>query len=398
MKYLLLACALLIFSITLEAQTLNAQLDPIKAQLERNGATPANVAIIQKTITNGVKDSLQANADLYNTIWKLFTNRAFEKDSGYKFLSDFNILFKTFQTTDNANASLGFSYDFSYDYANYVEKKKGRISNSFGISAKGNVAFKKSINPNDFLETKIDYRYAHFSGGVIAANDTAVFRSLNDLEDQLVIIQDMKSPAAQALWKTFGSQLNLTNQYYYAFSPKASLESNQDFSKTQFVPGIAIDLGAKAWNKHSTLAHLNVFDYPFALLRFITRADKNFTVYGSTIPTVQLSGDYVVPTKDSIRQKLAGNLSPYPRLKFETSFRTFITRVKKENIFFNADLRIYRELNAPKAIKGANLDAQTYFVMALQSTTGFYVSYANGRLPFDAKNDEVYAIGFNYKF
>ena len=39
-----------------------------------------------------------------------------------------------------------------------------------------------------------------------------------------------------------------------------------------------------------------------------------------------------------------------------------------------------------------------YFVMALQSTSGFYVSYAKGTLPFDARNDEVYAVGFHYKF
>ena len=71
---------------------------------------------------------------------------------------------------------------------------------------------------------------------------------------------------------------------------------------------------------------------------------------------------------------------------------------KKENIFFNANIRYYQELNAESEIISADLDDHIYFVMALQSSSGFYVSYANGKLPFDAKNNEIYSIGFNYKF
>ena len=190
----------------------------------------------------------------------------------------------------------------------------------------------------------------------------------------------------------------MSNQYYYSFSPKFALESNQDFSKKQFTPGISIDLGAKAWNTKNTLSYLNIVDYPFALLRYITGTDKEFTVYGSTLPTVQLTFDYVIPSSDTTRNNLTGKLKPYPRIKFETGFRTFITRITSENIFFNANYRYYRELNAPEAIKRANLSTDSYFVMALQSTSGFFVSYANGKLPFDAKSDEIYSIGFNYKF
>ena len=79
-------------------------------------------------------------------------------------------------------------------------------------------------------------------------------------------------------------------------------------------------------------------------------------------------------------------------------FRTFVSRIEGENIFFNANVRYYREINASAAIKAANLDEYFYFVGALQSTSGFYVSYARGKLPFDAVSDEVYAVGFHYKF
>ncbi len=293
---------------------------------------------------------------------------------------------------------MGFTYDFNFDYASFKENNKNRISNTLGLSATGNVAIDKKFNPSDFLETKVHYSYARFNGGVVTKSNREVFLKLDSIEDLLVQEKDIRSVKAQQLWEEFGKNLELSNQYYYGISPKFAFESNQDFSAKQFTPGIAINLGAKAWNNSGTLSKLNIFDYPFAVLRLITGTDRRFTPYGSTLPIVAIVFDYVVPSSDSVRSKLAGNLNPYPRIKFETGFRTFITRIKKENIFFSANYRYYQELNAPAEIKKEELDTHSYFVMALQSTSGFYVSYANGKLPFDAKGDEIYSIGFSYKF
>ena len=176
-----------------------------------------------------------------------------------------------------------------------------------------------------------------------------------------------------------------------------SFESNQDFSKKQFVYGGDLFIGAKGWNNKSTYATLNIFDYPFALVRWMTGFDPKFTPYGSTFPTMQVTLDNVNPQNDPQRQAITGNLDPFTRYKLESSFRTFVTRVKNENVFFNANVRYYRELDASQAIKTAGLDDHFYFVMALQTTTGFYVSYSKGKLPFDAINDEVYAVGLQYK-
>lgn len=369
------------------------QINQIISILKTQGKSDEEV----KNAVNGIIN----NPDLYNELWKKFIDQAYKSDSTkWKFLKDLNAQFKTFQATDNAPSALGFTYDFNFDYAHFKESDnhKLRVANSFGLSAKGNVAFNKKQNPTDFLETKVNYNLSVFSGGVIKAHDTAIYSKLTTIEDILKNISDMQSKEAVALWEDFGRSLKLTNQYYWALSPKFALESNQDFSKTQWTPGLAIDLGAKAWDKNNKLSKLNVFDYPFALLRWIVGTDKSITPYGSTIPTLEFVADYVVPTNGTIRKNIVGNLNPYPRIKFETGFRTFISRIKKENIFFNANFRYYAEINAPVAIKNAKLDAQTYFVMALQSTSGFYVSYANGKLPFDAKSDEVYSIGFNYNF
>jgi len=373
------------------SQFSNNQLNDVVKALKAGGKSDEEI----KNTVNGIIN----NPELYNTLWKNFIDQAYKQDSvKWKLLKDVNVQFKTFQTTDNPATSLGFTYDFNYDYAKYTEHNKNRISNSFGLSAKGNVAFKKQFNPVDFLETKVHYNYSRFIGGVVTQKDTAIYTELNNIRFKLASITDMQSKEAIELWEQLGKKMVMSNQYYYALSPKFALESNQDFSKKQFTPGISIDLGAKAWNAKNPLSYLNIFDYPFAVLRYITGTDKKFTVYGSTIPTAQFTFDYVVPSSDTTRNNLVGNLNPYPRIKFETGFRTFITRIKKENIFFNANYRYYQELNAPDVIKKANLNTNSYFVMALQSTSGFYVSYANGKLPFDAKNQEIYSIGFNYKF
>lgn len=390
-KYIFTFLVIISTSLSTYCQVSDNQINDLVTFLKSSGKTEDE---IKNTINGIIK-----NPELYNTLWQNFLKQSYiSKNNKFKFFNDLNIAFKTFQSKDSSTTSLGFTYDFDFDYAKYIEKDKHRISHIFSLSAKGNVAFNKKANPGNFLETKVNYSYANFSGGVVKPKDTSVFTKLDNITAKLAKITDMKSKEAIALWEEFGESLKLSNQYYFALSPKFAFESNQDFSKTQFTPGITVDLGAKAWDKGNLLSKFNLLDYPFALLRLITGTDKSFTVYGSTIPTVQFGFDYVLPSKDTVRKKLVGNLDPFPRFKFETSFRTFISRIHKENIFFNANYRFYQELNAPTQIKNGNLRSVNYFVMSLQSTSGLYVSYATGRLPFDAKDDQVYSLGFSYKF
>ena len=395
MKKLPLICGLLVFSLSSFSQT-NSSIADLIHKLQSPTLLSQKLSEEQiKNILNGII----INPELYNNIWAGFISHAQIGDTGkWELLKDMNLQFKTFQTPNNPNTSLGFTYDFNYDSAKYTKHNDSRVSNDIGITLKGNVAFKKEFNPTDFLEAKVHYQYTHFSGGVITQEDTAVYNRIKKIRFQLAKLDDPKSKEGIALWEEFGKKINMTDQYYYSLSPKFALESNQDFSKKQYTPGLIIGLGAKGWNKDSTLSHLNIFDYPFAIIRYILGADETFIVYGSTLPTVQITFDYVVPTNNIIRENLVGNKNAFPRIKFESGFRTFITKMNSENIFFNANYRYYYEINAPIIIKDSALSIASYLVMALQTTSGFYVSYANGKLPFDAKSDEVYSLGFNYKF
>ena len=276
--------------------------------------------------------------------------------------------------------------------------KKNRISHSFGLNSQGNVAFDKRVNPNDFLETDVNYSFTKFIGGVVQVSDSNYHTKLNEIEDELVSIENPQSKEAVLLWNEFGEYLSFSNQYYYSFSPNFGFESNQDFSITQFSPGLTIKLGIKSWDNDNIASKLNLLDYPFALIRLLTRTDRKFTVYGSTLPTAQITFAYIIPQNDTIRENLIGELDPFPRIKFEIGFRTIVSRIKNESIFFNANLRYYYELGAKAELKSADMDKYLYFVMALQSSSGFYASYTYGKLPFDARNDKVYSIGFNFQF
>ncbi len=379
------------YSLAGNCQVSESQLNQLLKFLKDNGKSDAD---IKATVDGIVKDP-----EFYNTLWKFFIDQAEKKDSSkWAFLKDLNLQFKTFQATDNTPASIGFSYDLNFDYAEFKEYKKSRFSHSFELATNGNVAFNKETNPADFLETKVKYSFNQYTGGVISIHDTAVYSRLNVIEDKLAGIKDIQGEEAAELWKQFGRNLKLSDQYYYSISPKFGFESNQDFSITQFTPGISLDLGLKAWNDENLLSKLNILDYPFALLRLITATDRRFTPYGSTWPTLQFAVDYVFPQSDTVRKQLVHNLNPYPRFKFEAGFKTLISAVKNENIFFSANYRYYQEINAPKEIMDAKMDIQSYLVLAIESSKGFYISYANGKLPFDAKKDEIYSIGFNYKF
>ena len=385
---------LCIVSINAFSQTQSGKFldEAIKPLLEKFKAGEITKETLKETLNGVIK-----NPELYNNVWKQFIDYAVKQDSSWSFLNDLNLKFKTFQSVNTPSSALGFTYNFNFNYSNFIKKEKARTSNTFSFKMSGNVAFNGNVNPNDFLDTSINYSFSRFTGGVTKKNSIEDAKKLMAINQKIAIKNDDKSRYSQDLYKERAKYVKFSNQYYLAFSGKFSLEADQRFIKKQYVYGAGLELGAKAWDNNSTLAKLNILDYPFALIRWITGTDSKFEPYGSTIPTVLIGLDNVNPQNDIERQTIVGNLDPFGRVKIESSFRTFVSRVQKENIFFSANIRYYKELNASQVIKNAKLAEHFYFVMALQSTTGLYISYAKGKLPFDAISDEVYAVGFNYK-
>jgi hypothetical protein len=316
--------------------------------------------------------------------------------SAYNFMRDLNLKFKTFQANP-LPPGLGFSYQYDNSWTKNSISTAHDFSQSFNLDLDGNVAFKKADNPVNFLESKFVYNSTFFWGGLAKKNTKAQADQLRkiklDLDDAITAgdAAKIKLLQTQAVALT-----HITDQYYIGINGSASYESNQDFSKTQFVPSLLINAGASSFNDGSTLSWFNLPDYPFALLRYLTNTDEHFSVSGVAIPSILFGVDYVVPTADTLRQSITGALNPYTRIRFEASFKTEAARAGGQVFWFSADYRWYHELNASQALINAHIDHFNYFTCALSASNGFFVSYSAGQLPFDQKNTSVYSLGFNY--
>ncbi len=368
-----------------------------------------------ESLSNGVRDYLRKSLEDPARLNKVLDSYL-QKDSGLAFLKDVNFRFKAFEPRDPAGqASIGFSYDYAKSVAS-GEWGDGCGATcargyDFSFSARGNVAFDPDRNPDDFLETRLSFSVFQSIGGISRELSADGQKQYNDL-----VLQAAQARSEQELEKTYAEILRLiaaafSNQYYVDLSGDFSLESNQSFSAKQYVYGarVGVDVkgwaqsGAKQWGETSLLARLNVFDYPFALVRLFTGYDgcqgglACFVPRGTHWPTVAVALAQVKPEAGDPRAA-AGDTSDYDRLAGEISFKTPIARMSGEKVFFSANHRLYRELKAIDAVRAAGLDHYRYTAFVIGGIAGPYVSYTNGRLPLDARNDQVFELGYQSHF
>jgi hypothetical protein len=348
------------------------------------------------SIKKAAINSIFSDPDLYNDAYAKFINSLKGNPNKlYTFMRDMNLKFKTFQV-DNQSPALGFEYKYNNSWTKNQQLPTKSIAKSFNINLNGNVAFKKADNPTNLMETGFIYSGTTIWGGLTKKNDTATVRRLLQIDKQISKNRIPNNPAVQKLYEEQNQLIKISNQYYLGLDVKAAYENTQDFSKRQFVPGLLINAGAKAWDKNEALQYFNLPDYPFALLRLITGTDDSFQLSGASFPSALLGIDYVIPNQDSLRQAVTGGLNPFSRFRFEASFKTKAARVANKAIYFSSDFRWYRELFATSAELGTGIANQVYFVATLESANGFFVSYTAGRLPFDKTNNNVYGLGFHY--
>ncbi len=323
------------------------------------------------------------------------------ENNGWRILRDIQFQFKTFSTHgQDSLSSLGFSYDFAKDINKRYFSRQGSsvLGQAVSVQARGNVAFDASANPEDFLESALSVSIFGSHGGAVESSDS-VRTLLNRLENVLVAIETEESLNASAARMQFFdiAQSHLSTQVYWSIGGTGALESNQRFTTKQYVYGFDASFDVKAWNRYSVLASLNVFDWPFALIRWLSGMDTDFTPLGSTFPTLR-AGIKRVDPRDGDPRYAVDSSGAYNRINVEAAFRTPVGSLVGNEAYFEADVRYYREINPSAAIIAAHLERQSYFTGALTLSNGFFVSYTTGRLPFDAKDDQIYELGFKYKF
>ncbi len=144
-------------------------------------------------------------------------------------------------------------------------------------------------------------------------------------------------------------------------------ESDQKFNDRQLVYGIT-----------STFANIDNFS-------------KN------DILAIHLNIGQVDPSQDTSREAVLGeNLDTYDRADFEF---LYIYNIGTENLdTFEVNYRYFYELDADLEIKNSGLDRFRLTTYRLGFKNNLYVAYSSGELPFNQKDNQIYEIGFSYKF
>jgi hypothetical protein len=173
-------------------------------------------------------------------------------------------------------------------------------------------------------------------------------------------------------------------------------EGSQDFSKSQLTYGGQLRFSAKSYADKNMLAQLNILDYPFALIRYITGTDKSLSPYGAALPLVSLGIDLVKPAKDTVRKFFAGTDKQFARFRFEAGFRTLLANINNVPLHFNAAYRYFREIAAPAAIRAAALNRFSFFTCSVTGADTYFISFSYGKLPFDRTDNAIYEMGFKF--
>jgi len=362
----------------------------------------ASEEAIRQLGSNNVEDILKETLNNPELLNKVLQSQL-SSESKFRYLKDLNLEFKTFFSNDvDSIKGLGVSYSYSKSL-NFFKDEKIRSSNILGyslsFSSRGNIAFNSKINPVDFLKTNLAFHFFNSNGGVISDTVKFNYDKKTELKRLRTELADKDDPWKSQAWKKYLSfvQNNLSNQYYVDLSILGSFESNQKFTQKNYNYGLQLGIDIKAWNDNDFLAMANVFDWPFALIRYLTETDEMLTPKGSTIPTVLLSLERVEPVGEDPRIGL-GEREKYDRFGAEIAFKTVVFSRTDLKAYFEAAFRYYRYLKPDDIIKINNLEESRYFVCAFKLSNGMFVSYSDGELPFDRRKDKVYSLGYDFHF
>ncbi len=363
--------------------------------------------VSDKNTGSGFRESIDSLKNSFEspTSQSKILNSYLKSSSGWQFLKDVNFQFKAFDVDDQPDSALGFSYDYQKSIEDHELSCDTSASCVMGLdlsfSSKGNFAFDKDKNPNDFLSSSLQFDFFRSVGGSLSGPMSEQILKLDEAfanaeteEDEEAVVQELI-----ALVKP-----NLTNQFYFEFGGHASLESNQRFSQKQWVYGFHTAIEVKSWSEQSAFSKFNFFDYPFALLRALSgyelcegKFSDCFKPRGTSLPVLQLGLSRVSPENDDPR-KNAGDDSDFNRIEAELSFKTPIARVGENAVYIAMNYRYFKEIDAAPAVENADLDRFDFFTITLGGDEGLFVSYTDGKLPMDFTDDRVFELGYQFQF
>jgi hypothetical protein len=387
--------------------------------VETNAIRLEDLALMAPEELKTMLHEAKSSADIYNAASHMLQDFIFAKDSNtnsyLQIIKDLNINFKVFDAdTTGGDAGLGFSYAFDRALAGRTinPAAENPLGISFALHAKGNVAFDHKDNPDDFLESGGKIHLFQSIGGwepmvnqelvpqVGADGKTNWITTTQVLINKLDLSMNEAQRATDPMWQEFFRFIdqNSKMQVLWDFAGNFALESNQSFSEKQYAYGAQAGLLLRAWNPTSPWARWNILDFPFAAIRFLTRADENWSPSGQALPSFVAGVDLISPTQDTARFTADPDEGTYPRFRGEVALKSRLTRWKENDIWVSMSYRRFQEIGPSDAIRAANLDATDYFAAQIDLVYGLNLSYSTGRLPFDHESDRVLAVGWKLNF
>ena len=342
--------------------------------------------------------------DLFNDLKEPLLTHILESVDGKEltlpgFFQDLHITPKFFHAEgEDTDGVLGFEFNFKKSAANRVmrEKTDSPMGVSWTLEAKGNVAADAKKNPNNLLESGTSLHLFQGIGGVTPRSTTPE-ETKKKLDEAISLAATdpeflkQRGPRYAALANEVTQQLK--PQFFWDLQAHATLESDQQFHKKQWAYGGKLSLVGRDWKNNSALGRANVFDYPFAATRWLFNKE-DFMPSGRTLPSLVIGLDQVDPSKDEERFKLDSSKDKFTRWRAEAAFKTRVLTWEQQKLFVRATYRYFKEASPSAAIEKAGRDEFKYFVVKVDLPAKFFATYTRGKLPFDRKSGEVYALGW----
>ena len=152
-----------------------------------------------------------------------------------------------------------------------------------------------------------------------------------------------------------------------------------------------------SWDPDASLSRYNVFDIPGATLRWLAGRDEDFRPSGQAYPTIVAGVDVV----DAAREETRGALTEdetFLRARVEAALESRVLEFRGEELFLSAAWRSYLEFDAPASVRRAGDEEYSHLQISLDLPMHWSLTYSTGRLPPDALNDSIFALGFNVQF
>ena len=346
-------------------------------------------------------------------VWDDVLNRAasafLEAEGVSGLLDGFSIEFKYFDASEDdsedesTTKGLGFAYHYDRSLLRTGlladEGGPNGLDLSFNVRTDGNVAFDQDINPTDFLEFEARVSiFQRLGGGAVSSPEQS--DALQAALVQAGQLGDLPPDELDAhpAWKTVEESLEpfLEPELFWDFAGRVAYETNQDFSSEQLAYGARLGLVPRSRSRKSVLSQFNLLDWPFAAMRYLTGADSSFTPTGRALPLVIAGIDLVDPKANEERLAVDPDDGMYSRARLEVAARTRLARISGQAVSVAGSFRYYQEIDASLLVSQAGLDDHQYIAVHLELPAGVVLTYANGKMPLDQKDDEVFELGFRY--